>query len=162
MYYFKTQINITLHTLYIPKHSSPKKRKCLKQNQTDPTRFEDRYLNIILPKLFYYINSLYKISALLIETDNMLLERTPMAAKTTTTTYATSLRRRRTNIPLPRTSSVTLSYFKSPPPPTMKMTCRSAKAEEIAGVFSVTPPSKADFDYLGQSTKGDLNLNLGN
>ncbi|GFP83077.1 cytosolic purine 5'-nucleotidase [Phtheirospermum japonicum] len=28
------------------------------------------------------------------------------------------------------------------------------------GVFSVTPSNKADFDYLGQSTRGDLNLNL--
>lgn len=66
-------------------------------------------------------------------------------------------------------SSAILHYFPSSTRSVMnmKMRCRSATAEEeaaagSAGIFSVTPSSSADFDYLGESTKGDLNLNLGN
>ncbi|KAG6431314.1 hypothetical protein SASPL_109393 [Salvia splendens] len=44
-----------------------------------------------------------------------------------------------------------------------KLRCRSATTEEAAAgntdIFSVTPSTAADFDYLGESTKGDLNLN---
>lgn len=67
-------------------------------------------------------------------------------------------------------SLVILRYFPSSTRigKSMKMRCQSAttKEEEEAvannGIFSVTPSSAADFDYLGQSTKGDLNLNTGN
>jgi hypothetical protein len=47
------------------------------------------------------------------------------------------------------------------PVPTM-LTCRcSVDAKSVGGdVFSVTSSSKSDVDYLGQSTKGDLNLKL--
>ncbi|XP_042055138.1 5'-nucleotidase domain-containing protein 4-like isoform X1 [Salvia splendens] len=59
-------------------------------------------------------------------------------------------------------SSVILHSF---PPSTRaaKLRCRSATTEEAAAgntdIFSVTPSTAADFDYLGESTKGDLNLN---
>jgi hypothetical protein len=47
------------------------------------------------------------------------------------------------------------------PVPTTR-TCRcSIDAKPVGGdVFSVTSSSKSDVDYLGQSTKGDLNLKL--
>ncbi|XP_059450053.1 uncharacterized protein LOC132181025 [Corylus avellana] len=47
------------------------------------------------------------------------------------------------------------------PVPTMR-TCRcSIDAKPVGGdVFSVTSSGKSDVDYLGQSTKGDLNLKL--
>jgi hypothetical protein len=47
------------------------------------------------------------------------------------------------------------------PVPTTR-TCRcSIDAMPVGGdVFSVTSSSKSDVDYLGQSTKGDLNLKL--
>ncbi|KAK4403240.1 5'-nucleotidase domain-containing protein 3 [Sesamum angolense] len=92
-----------------------------------------------------------------------------MAAKITTTASAAAthesviLWRRRINVLLLRPSSVTIAYFHAPPATTMvklKMTCLCV-TKENTGIFSVTPPSEADFDYLGQSTKGDLNLNLG-
>lgn len=49
--------------------------------------------------------------------------------------------------------------------PPMMMVCRSSldsKSPATVGeqVFSVTSSTKSEFDYLGQSTKGDLNLNF--
>jgi hypothetical protein len=41
--------------------------------------------------------------------------------------------------------------------------CNSVDANSVSvegDVFSVTSSSKSDFDYLGESTKGDLNLKL--
>ncbi|XP_020538714.1 5'-nucleotidase domain-containing protein 4 isoform X2 [Jatropha curcas] len=52
-------------------------------------------------------------------------------------------------------------------PPSMMMICRcnslDFKSSTTVGseqVFSVTSSTKSEFDYLGQSTKGDLNLNF--
>ncbi|KAH6831794.1 HAD-superfamily hydrolase [Perilla frutescens var. hirtella] len=66
-----------------------------------------------------------------------------------------------------QSSSVILRYFPTATRTAMnmRMRCRSAATEEEEApasteIFSVTPSSMADFDYLGQSTKGDLNLNL--
>lgn len=38
-----------------------------------------------------------------------------------------------------------------------QMGCRCSVRDEV---FSVTSSSKSEVDYLGESTKGDLNLNL--
>ncbi|EYU31647.1 hypothetical protein ABFS82_07G114900 [Erythranthe guttata] len=87
-----------------------------------------------------------------------------MAATTACAAYYQDVvswqQRWRMNITLLRPSSLSLFYFPSSTT-TKKLTCRRC-TDANSGVFSVTPPSKADFDYLGQSTKGDLNLiNLG-
>jgi hypothetical protein len=39
----------------------------------------------------------------------------------------------------------------------MMVVCRCSVGDQI---FSVTPSTNYEFDYLGQSTKGDLNLNF--
>lgn len=45
--------------------------------------------------------------------------------------------------------------------PTFKCGCSNVEEKSVAGdVFSVTSSSKYDVDYLGESTKGDMNLNL--
>ncbi|XP_051126621.1 uncharacterized protein LOC127248364 [Andrographis paniculata] len=69
-----------------------------------------------------------------------------------------SLGRRRTNNLCFRSSSVSLqlSHFFN----ATKTTSRCATAEN-GDLFSVTPKSEADIDYLGESTKGDLILNPG-
>jgi hypothetical protein len=47
------------------------------------------------------------------------------------------------------------------PVPVMRKCRCSIDAKSVGGdVFSVTSSSKSDVDYLGQSTKGDLNLKL--
>ncbi|KAL8480431.1 hypothetical protein ACS0TY_027097 [Phlomoides rotata] len=84
-----------------------------------------------------------------------------MAAITTATASAAydnaslGLRRRMSIRP-------SLLFFPTNTSLNMKLTRCSAtteEEEENAGVFFVTPLTKADFDYLGQSTKGDLNPN---
>lgn len=43
----------------------------------------------------------------------------------------------------------------------LKPCCCTIDSKSIGGdVFSVTPPNKCDVDYLGESTKGDLNVKL--
>ncbi|XP_051127846.1 uncharacterized protein LOC127249189 [Andrographis paniculata] len=58
----------------------------------------------------------------------------------------------------PAVSFPYIQPFPTPSAVKKRITYRCA-ATENSGVFSVTPQSKADIDYLGQSTKGDLNLN---
>lgn len=90
-----------------------------------------------------------------------------MAAITTTTASAaydsaTLGLRRRMSIGLLRPTPLFLPYFEASTSLNLKVTCCSSTTEDNTGVFYVTPLTKADFDYLGQSTKGDLNLSMGN
>ncbi|XP_027166769.1 cytosolic purine 5'-nucleotidase isoform X2 [Coffea eugenioides] len=61
----------------------------------------------------------------------------------------------------PATKSRLLT-IRAPPPPSDSLTCRcNSTTKPDVHVFSVTPATNSDVDYLGQSTKGDLNINVG-
>lgn len=61
------------------------------------------------------------------------------------------------------TKSTLLTVRATPPPPSSdSLVCRcNSTTKSDVHVFSVTPSTASDVDYLGQSTKGDLNINIG-